>query len=329
MHPILELTHVTKRFPADKGEITVLNDVSLTVQPGETVCLVGESGCGKTTTGKLVAGLHAPSEGHIRYRGKDIWQMSKDEFAQYRREVQFIHQDPYASLNPAHTIGRMLSFPLKHHGITKDEKSTQARVRELLKLVDLTPVDDFVHKFPHQLSGGQRQRASIARSLTLNPKVIVADESVSMVDVSIRLSLLGILSRLKQEMGMTVLFITHDLAIANYFARNGRTVVMYLGRVVELARTPDIMLHPKHPYAQALLGAVPEADPQLTRNKVRVPLRSLDVPSLRNLPSGCAFHPRCPVYAQGVCETDVPQLTPMPDGRVIACHVAVKNIMSE
>ena len=180
-----------------------------------------------------------------------------------------------------------------------------------------------------KLSGGQRQRASIARSLTLNPKVIVADESVSMVDVSIRLSLLGILSRLKQEMGMTVLFITHDLAIANYFARDGRTVVMYLGRVVELARTPDIMLHPKHPYAQALLGAVPEADPQLTRNKVRVPLRSLDVPSLRNLPSGCAFHPRCPVYAQGVCETDVPQLTPMPDSRVIACHVAVKNIMSE
>ena len=323
--PILELASVTRKFEQSGKIVTAVDSVSLTVTAGEVLCLVGESGCGKTTTGKMIAGLSRPTSGEIRYDGKDIWHMSEDEFKRYRMAVQIIHQDPYASLNPAHTIYRILSAPLLHHGIVHGQQEARNRVREIMKTVDLTPADDYLDKYPHQLSGGQRQRVSVARALTVSPKLIVADEAVSMVDVSIRVSLLNMLRTLKDRLGVTYVFITHDLAVAKYFAWEGRIAVMYLGRLVEVSRTPQLVNQPTHPYTKALLSAIPEADPRITRTKERIQLRSPDVPSLLNLPSGCMFHPRCPAFESGLCEVTVPQLVDVGADTRVACHVAVRQ----
>jgi peptide/nickel transport system ATP-binding protein len=321
---LLELDHVTREFPAGKKSVKAVDDVSLTIAEGEVMCLVGESGCGKTTTGKMVAGLQKPTSGRILFGGKDIWTMAPADFTRYRQRAQIIHQDPYASLNPAHTVGQILSFPLYRHGLVKSETQARERIRQLLELVDLTPAADFVDKYPHQLSGGQRQRVSIARALTVNPQFIVCDEAVSMVDVSIRISLLNTLTRLKQQLGMTFLFITHDLAIAKYFAREGRIAVMYLGRIVEVTGALPLIASPLHPYTRALLSAIPEADPQVTRTKERVQLRSLEIPSLLNIPRGCAFHPRCPQFEAGLCDGQVPSLYAV-NGREVACHVVARR----
>jgi peptide/nickel transport system ATP-binding protein len=271
----MELEHVSREFPAGEKTIKAVDDVSLSIGEGEVVCVVGESGCGKTTTGKMVAGLQRPTSGRILFGGEDIWVMPPREFARYRQLVQIIHQDPYASLNPAHTVGDILRYPLERHHLVKSNGQMHDRVRQLLQTVDLTPADDFVDKYPHQLSGGQRQRVSVARALTVNPQFIVADEAVSMVDVSIRIALLNMLMRLQRELGMTFLFITHDLAIARYFARGGRIAVMYLGRLVELGTNELVIQSPAHPYTRALLSAIPEADPHQTRTKPRMQLRSL------------------------------------------------------
>lgn len=323
--PIIELVNLTREFEQRGKRVKAVDDVSLAVSEGEVVCLVGESGCGKTTTGKMIAGLIRPSHGEIRFSGQDIWRMNATEFKRYRLAVQLIHQDPYASLNPAHTVFRILSAPLAEHGFVRDASAARERVRELLRTVDMTPPDDFLEKYPHQLSGGQRQRVSVARALTVSPRVIVADEAVSMVDVSIRVSLLNMLTRLKQDLGVTFVFITHDLAVAKYFAWEGRVAVMYLGRMVEVARTPRLVTHPQHPYTKALLSAIPEADPRTTRTKERLALRSPEVPSLLNLPSGCTFHPRCPLFEEGLCETHVPHLTEVGGGTQVACHVVARE----
>jgi peptide/nickel transport system ATP-binding protein len=291
-----------------KATVYAVDDVSLAIHDGEVVCLVGESGCGKTTTGKMAVGLLRPTGGEVRYRGKDIWHMSPDEFRQYRQAVQIIHQDPYSSLNPTQSIADIISAPLLRHGAARNRKEARRLAADLLRTVDLTPPEDLLDKYPHQLSGGQRQRVSVARALTVHPTFIMADEAVSMLDVSIRVSLLKMLSRFRHELGMTYLFITHDLAVARYFAWDGRIAVMYLGRVVEIGPTPCLIHHPQHPYTKALLSAIPEADPVATRNRERVPLRSMDVPSLVNLPKGCAFHPRCPLFVPGLCDVEVPQL---------------------
>lgn len=321
MREIIQLKNVSRTFEVKRQTIKAVDDVSLSIQEGEVVCLVGESGCGKTTTGKMIAGALAPSSGSIYFRGKDISTLGKEEFNRYRLGAQMIHQDPYASLNPARTIYDIIATPLQHHGFAKGEAQLRARVRELLQTVDLTPPDDFLEKYPHQLSGGQRQRVSIARALTVNPSFLVADEAVSMVDVSIRISLLNTLTRLKNQMGLAVLFITHDLALAKYFAWEGRIGVMYLGRMVELSPARQLVERPQHPYTQVLLSAIPEADPDATRRKTRIELRSMDVPSLLRLPSGCAFHPRCPLYMGRQCETDVPRLIQQKDGGAVACHL--------
>ena len=325
MSALITLDHVSREFASDQKIVKAVDDISLSIAEGEIVCLVGESGCGKTTTGKMVAGLYQPSSGRILFGGDDIWAMGKNDFRHYRQLVQIIHQDPYASLNPVHTVGDILSFPLRRHGLVKNERHLRQRVSELLEKVDLTPADDFVDKYPHQLSGGQRQRVSVARALTVNPQFIVADEAVSMVDVSIRISLLNMLTRLKRDLGMTFLFITHDLAIAKYFAREGRIAVMYLGRIVEVAPTLRLIQSPAHPYTHALLSAIPEADPHLTRTKERLQLRSLEIPSLLNLPSGCTFHPRCPRFEAGLCDVKVPPLYTLPNGRSTACHVVARE----
>lgn len=318
--PLIELRGVHRQFEVDGVVLPVLQDINLSVNPNEILCLVGESGCGKTTTGKIIAGLLGQSSGEVLVGGKPREQYTGPERSVLRRQLQIVHQDPFASLNPAHTIGDILSFPLKRHGLVKDRADLRRRIWELLTLVDLTPPGDIVNKYPHQLSGGQRQRVSIARALTVQPKLIVADEAVSMVDVSIRVSILKTLHRLKDELGLAIVFITHDLALAKYFAWEGRIGVMYLGRMVEIGPTPDMILNPQHPYTRALMAAVPEADPDITRRKQHIALRSDEIPRLSEIPHGCAFHPRCPQFLGGKCDVIVPPLMPAPGvTQAVAC----------
>jgi oligopeptide/dipeptide ABC transporter ATP-binding protein len=311
--PIIELRHVSRWFTKNRQRVPVIQDVSLSVQPNETLCIVGESGCGKTTTGKMMVGLLEPSQGEILIDGRSRASYNGKAKSRLRRELQIVHQDPFASLNPAHTVEQILSFPLLHHQLVKNRAQLRQRIWDLLKLVELTPPADIVGKYPHQLSGGQRQRVSIARALTVQPRLIVADEAVSMVDVSIRIGLLNMLRGLRERLGLAIVFITHDLALAKYFARDGRIAVMYLGRIVEIGNTPDVIDHPAHPYTRALLSAVPEADPEATRRKRALTLRSESIPQLTDLPPGCAFHPRCPFFQPGVCDTEAPTLS-LPPG---------------
>jgi oligopeptide/dipeptide ABC transporter ATP-binding protein len=318
---LIETRNLTRTFGSRRERVTAVDNVSLGIREGEVLCLVGESGCGKTTTGKVMAGLLKPSAGRILYRGQDVWAQARDSFKDYRLGVQIIHQDPYASLNPSHVVHKILSAPLLRHGFAANRQLARDRVVQLLEIVDLTPVEDFLTKFPHQLSGGQRQRVSVARALTVNPSFIVADEAVSMVDVSIRVSLLNMLSRLKEQLGVTYLFITHDLALAKFFAWRGRIAVMYVGSIVEVASTPELISNPQHPYTQALLAAVPEADPELTRRKKSMALRSQDIPNLFDLPAGCRFHPRCPLFVEGLCDQKRTELKAASEGHLVACHV--------
>jgi oligopeptide/dipeptide ABC transporter ATP-binding protein len=306
--PLVELRHVYRSFKQGRTLIPVLQDINLAVKPNEILCLVGESGCGKTTTGKIMVGLLDESSGEMLYEGLPIQAYRGKARSRARRALQIVHQDPFASLNPSHTIGQILGFPLKHHKLINGRADLRRRIWELLTLVDLTPPGDVVNKFPHQLSGGQRQRVSIARALTVGPRLIVAYEAVSMVDVSIRVSLLKMLHDLRDTLNIAIVFITHDLALAKYFAWEGRIAVMYLGRIVEIGPTPHVIANPAHPYTRALISAIPEADPILTRNKQRMQLRSEDIPSLTEIPRGCAFHPRCPFFVPGLCDDDVPQL---------------------
>jgi peptide/nickel transport system ATP-binding protein len=257
------------------------------------------------------------------------YRLQKNEWKKYRLGVQMVHQDPYASLNPTHTVYDIVSAPLKRHRLTSGERETRTAALKLLDSVDLTPASDFLDKFPHQLSGGQRQRVSIARALTVNPRFIIADEAVSMVDVSIRISLLNTLLKLKDQNGLAVLFITHDLALAKYFAWEGRVGVMYLGKLVEIAPARQLVMSPQHPYTKVLLSAIPEADPERTRQKQRIELRSMDVPSLMRLPPGCAFHPRCPFFMGERCEKIVPELTFFRDGSAASCHLVNDERKSE
>ena len=308
MTPVIELRNVHRSFEVDGQHIPVLQDIDLSVEHNEIICLVGESGCGKTTTGKIIAGLLNASSGEVLVHGRPIGSYTGKERAKLRSSLQIVHQDPFASLNPAHTIGQILSYPLKRHKLVNGRNELRRKIWELLTLVDLTPPGDIVNKYPHQLSGGQRQRVSIARALTINPQLIVADEAVSMVDVSIRVGILKMLHRLRDQLGLAIVFITHDLALAKYFAWEGRIAVMYLGKIVELGKTPDVIDHPAHPYTRALLSAVPEADPELTRHKRHLLLRSEEIPSLTAIPPGCAFHPRCPFFQPGVCDAKIPAL---------------------
>jgi oligopeptide/dipeptide ABC transporter ATP-binding protein len=303
---------VNRSFKKGRTTVPVLQDVDVSVTPLEFLCLVGESGCGKTTTGKILSGLLKPTSGRVMFEGQDVSKLRGEEYHRYRRSVQIIHQDPYASLNPTHTIYNILSYPLFHHKLVRDHAQARDRVAELLTMVDLAPAGDIMSKYPHQLSGGQRQRVSIARALTTKPSVIIADEAVSMVDVSIRIGLLNMLMAMRNDLGVTIVFITHDLALAKYFAWKGRIAVMYLGRIIEIGNTQDIVSNPQHPYTRILLSAIPEADPDKTRTKQHIRLRSENIPRLTELPPGCAFHPRCPWFVDSVCNVHVPKLAPVP-----------------
>ncbi|OKI19065.1 peptide ABC transporter ATP-binding protein [Nocardiopsis sp. TSRI0078] len=317
---MLSLRGVHQVFPTPRGDVPAVAGIDLDVRPGRVLCLVGESGCGKTTSARVAAGLAAPTRGSVSFRGRDVAAMDRSERARFRRSVQYIHQDPYASLNPVRTVYSTVSAGLRRHRLVGDRSEARRATAELLERVDLTPAGDYLDRYPHQMSGGQRQRVAVARALAMRPEVIIADESTSMLDVSIRVSLLNTLGGLRDELGVGFLFITHDLAVAKYFAWDGEIAVMYLGRVVEQGPTPRVVNDPRHPYTRALVSAVCEPDPDLARNRDRFRLRGADIPDLTDLPPGCDFHPRCPLYEQGDCDTVRPPLEPG-HGRLLACHV--------
>lgn len=288
--PVVALQDVCLRY----GSLQAVQNVNLSLDAGEIVTVVGESGCGKSSLGKLILGVERPTAGRVLYQGQALWEPGFRWTTELRSSVQVVHQDSYASLNPVRRIGSILGDPLRQHRVA-------TRVEELLSSVGLEPPEYFANKYPFQLSGGQRQRVSIARATILSPRLIVADEPVSGVDASLRLAILDLMRRLADERGIAFLYITHDLATARYLARGGRMLVMYLGRVVEEGPVDQVLDHPRHPYLQALLAALPGAE------KKPLPLRSLDMPDPRDPPAGCAFHPRCPRF-QSRCQTETPAL---------------------
>lgn len=316
---LLEVKNLSVKFPIlggvfqrEIGAVHAVSDVSLNISKGETLGVVGESGCGKTTLGRAIVRLYEPNSGQIIYRGEDITHHSRSELRPMRRHVQMIFQDPYASLNPRMNVRAILEEPMLLAGdLAKNERIE--RVVELLELVGLR--SDSLNRYPHEFSGGQRQRIGIARAIALKPDLIVADEAVSALDVSIQAQVINLLVDLQKKLGMAYLFIAHDLGVVHYLC--DRVAVMYLGRIVELGTAHDIYSRPLHPYTKALLGAIPAAHPRLRQNSQ--PLMG-DVPSPVNPPSGCAFHPRCP-HATAVCRTEVPKLSLVGPNQV-ACHHA-------
>lgn len=322
--PLMELKNVDMYYYKKSGlfkpktSIGAAVGINMTINEGEIAALVGESGGGKTTIGNIVAGLLKPTSGEVLFEGKNIYKMTRAEFRKYRHSVQLVQQDSYASLNPVHTIEHSLVGPILSKKIVTGRKEALQKVKEALLRVELSPPEMFLEKYPHQLSGGQRQRILMARAILMNPKLIIADEPVSMIDVSLRIAILNLMSRLNREMNIAFLYITHDLATARYIAQNGSITVLYLGKIVETGRTATVLERPAHPYLQALLSAVPVPDPDIESRKRKLPLKSVDMPSVAKPPSGCRFHPRCP-YADEKCSIEEPELIPF-NGRLCACH---------
>jgi oligopeptide transport system ATP-binding protein len=303
-------------FQQHVGDVKAVDGVSFTIKKGETLGLVGESGCGKSTTGKAILQLDRPTAGQVVFDGQDLAQTRGEKLRQMRRKMQIIFQDPYASLNPRMTVGEILGEPLEVHGIATG-RVRDDRVRELLALVGLNP--SFSTRFPHEFSGGQRQRVGIARALTVNPTFIVCDEPIAALDVSIQAQIVNLLKELQAKFGLTYLFIAHDLSMVRHIS--DRMAVMYLGRIVEIASWRSVYGNPKHPYTQALLSAIPIPDPKVEAKRQRVVLEG-DVPSAASPPKGCHFNTRCPVR-QERCFHDDPELREIQPGHWAACHFAV------
>ena len=317
---LLEVEDVTKHFPITEGivfkhevaSVKALDGVSLTVRRGETLGIVGESGCGKSTLARVILRLLEPTSGTVRFDGRDITWLSERALHPVRREVQMIFQDPYASLNPRKRVGFIVAEPLEVHRIGT-EAERKRRVQDLLEVVGLSP--EHYNRFPHEFSGGQRQRIGVARALALNPKLIVADEPVSALDVSVQAQILNLLKDLQAEFGLTYVFIAHDLSVVRHIS--DRVAVMYLGKLAELAEARDLYAGPRHPYTGALLSAVPIANPRRGRGRTRFVLGG-DVPNPINPPSGCRFHPRCP-RVRDACAESEPPLEPLGVGHEAAC----------
>ena len=322
--PLVELEHLKVYFPIKSGivldrhvgDIRAVDDVSLTIKRGETVGLVGESGCGKSTVGRTILRLYEPTDGRIVFDGQDISKLNEQELRPLRRRMQMVFQDPFASLNPRHSIGRIVGEPLRAHGLSSRRESA-GRVRELLQTVGLPP--DASGRYPHEFSGGQRQRIGLARALALNPDFIVADEPVSALDVSIQAQIINLFEQLQEEFELTYLFIAHDLAVVRHIS--DRIAVMYLGWIVEISPAAELYENPLHPYTISLLSAVPIPDPVVERQRQSILLAG-DLPSPANPPAACRFHTRCPFVQPTRCREDIPPLRKLATGHEVACHWA-------
>ena len=316
---LLEVRDLVKHFPVTRGlilgknmgSVRAVDGLSFDVRAGETLSLVGESGCGKSTTGRVILRLIEPTSGNVRFDGEDVFALDKSQLRRLRREMQIIFQDPYASLNPRMTVGEIIGEPLKIHSLAEGEKKS-ARVRELLEQVGLSAGHE--RRYPHEVSGGQRQRIGIARALAVEPKLIVCDEPVSALDVSVQAQVVNLLEDLQKRLGLSYLFIAHDLSVVRHVS--DRIAVMYLGKIVELAETKAMFAMPRHPYTQALLSAIPVPDPTAPRERL---LLEGDVPSPLNPPSGCRFHTRCS-HARERCRVEEPAFEDLGDGSFVACH---------
>jgi oligopeptide transport system ATP-binding protein len=318
---LLEVTdlavHFSRRRAFSSSEVSVVkavDGVSFSIDRGEVLGLVGESGCGKSTVSRAVMRLIPPTAGTIRFEGRDILGLSEKEMRRTRRRMQMVFQDPYASLNPAMTVYQTIAELLWIHGLA-DRKSLRDRVRQALAGVELSP--DSIDRYPHEFSGGQRQRICIARALAVNPDLLLADEPVSSLDVSVQAQIINLLQELQEKLGLTYLFISHDLSVVRHIST--RIAIMYLGRIVEVAGTREFFETPLHPYAQALLSAIPIPDPAVERSRKRIILTG-EVPSAFSVPKGCRFHSRCG-KRMGICLTEEPQLKPVKEGHFTACHL--------
>ena len=321
IEPILQVENLCKYFPVSRAGlwrqsdryVHAVDDISFDLQPGEVLALVGESGCGKSTLVLTLLGLEKATSGRIVFQGQDVTYPSPAGLKELRRQIQMIFQDPYESLNPLLTIGELVAEPLLVHGLVRSRAERLERAKQALEDAGLKPADSFIHRRPHELSGGQRQRVVIAGALVLEPIVLLADEPVSMLDVSIRAEILNLLAELRLRRGISIIFITHDLSTAAYFA--DRLAVMYLGRIVELGPTPAVLAAPTHPYTKALLSVIPVPNPRQRRQHI---ILEGDPPNPIDLPSGCRFRPRCPAAFERCPQVD-PQLLPVSDGHQAAC----------
>jgi len=318
--PLLKVKDLKKHFAIRGGVLSRVVDhvhavdgVSLEVAQGETLGVVGESGCGKSTTGRCILRLIEPTSGEIWFQGQDVRKMDGEKLRALRRDMQIIFQDPYASLNPRLTVASIIGEALQIHNLAKTNKDIEARVVELLETVGLRP--EYMHRYPHEFSGGQRQRIGIARALAVEPKLIVCDEPVSALDVSVQAQVINLLEDLQEKFGLTYLFIAHDLSVVEHIS--DRVAVMYLGRVVEISSAKDMYANPKHPYTEALLSAVPIPDPKAKRKRI---VLQGDVPNPIRPPSGCHFHTRCPIAVER-CSRDVPHLKETTPGHWVSCHL--------
>lgn len=329
MSNLVKVIDLEKSFPQrGKDEITILRDINLTLKPGETLCVVGESGCGKTTLGKILAGLIPYSSGSYTYEDKEVGKLKGDDWDHYRKDVQLIHQNPYESLNPTMMIFDIIANPIRRHKDIHKISELYEKVSELLETVGLTPVSDFVDKHPTNLSGGQMQRVSIARALAMDPKFIVVDEATSMIDTSLRISLLTTLKEIQEKSNVSYFFITHDLALGRYFASNQKMLVMYLGKIIESGNTEEFIRNARHPYSKAILFAAVGESGLLgdTTEFEHYILKGADIPSFDNIPSGCPLHPRCPDFMPGICDKIVPELQEVGPDHLVSCHLYNNNL---
>jgi len=321
--PLIEVRDLVKHFPIRKGvvfqrqvgAVQAVDGVSFDINEGETLGIVGESGCGKSTTARLITRLLEPTSGSITYEGRDISHLSRQELKPLRRDMQVVFQDPYSSLNPRKTVGTIIGEPFVIHGIEYDTAKRKRLVQDLMEQVGLNP--EHYNRLPFEFSGGQRQRIGVARAIALKPRLVVADEPVSALDVSIQAQILNLLRDLQRDLGLTIVFIAHDLSVVRHMC--DRVAVMYLGKIVEFANNEQLYDHPRHPYSGALLSAVPVPDPRLAREKHRQVLVG-DVPSPTNPPPACRFHTRCPKFVAGHCDVEEPLLEPKQGGNIVACH---------